>query len=106
MKLPIELYTQVYNIAPSVLDCTWLDNPDNKVAFTTSDGFGVTSEKTMDGNIEIADLEGNFCVECREQIAFNSENEASHALVLAKFINNIEGTVVDYLTYPRPCFRR
>jgi hypothetical protein len=98
MKLPIELYTQVYNIAPSVLDCTWLDNPNNRVAFTTSDGFGVTIEKTMDGNIEIADLEGNFCVECKEHIAFNSENEASHALVLAKFTNNIEGTVVDYLT--------
>jgi hypothetical protein len=61
MKLPIELYTQDYNIVPSGLDCTWLDNPNNKVAFTTSDGFGVTIDKNMDGNIEISDLEGT-CV--------------------------------------------
>jgi hypothetical protein len=98
MKLPIKLYTQVYNIALSVLDCTWLDNPNNKVAFTTSDGFGVTIEKNMDGNTEISDLEGNFCVECKEKIGYDSDNELIHALVLAKFANTLEGTVVDYLT--------
>jgi hypothetical protein len=98
MKLPIELYTQVYNIAPSVLDCTWLDNPNNRVAFTTSDGFGVTIEKSMDGNIEIVDLDGNVCVECKEKIGYDSDNELIHALVHAKFTNNLEGTVVDYLT--------
>jgi hypothetical protein len=52
----------------------------------------------MDGNIEISDLEGNFCVECKEKIGYDSNHVLAHALVLAKFTNNLEGTVVDHLT--------
>jgi hypothetical protein len=40
-------------------------------------------------------------VEYMEKIEYDSDNELIHALVLAKFANNIEGTVVDYFTpYP------
>jgi hypothetical protein len=37
-------------------------------------------------------------VECKEKIGYDSDNELIHALVLAKFTNNLEGTSVDYLT--------
>jgi hypothetical protein len=52
----------------------------------------------MNGNIEISDLDGNFCVECKEKIGYDSDNELIHALVLSKFTNNLEGTAADYLT--------